>query len=76
MTRLSRFPVVARLRAGGPCEGSVLIERACGLIHVRPKRARKLYTLPLSVVAEMIVYRVVKAELAEKRRLKASRKKK
>jgi hypothetical protein len=67
--------VVARLRAGGPCEGTVLVERAAGLFHVRPKRSRKLYTLPLATVAEMVVWAHVKAEKREKVRAKAARRK-
>jgi hypothetical protein len=73
VTRCSRFPVVARLRAGGPVEGTVLVERALSLVHVRAKRSRKLYTLTLAEVAEHIVHKNVLREIAEKRRAKAER---
>ena len=50
---------------------TVLIERRIGLVHVRPLRRRRLYTLPLAAVAEMIVARVTRAELLEKRLARA-----
>lgn len=46
---------------------TILIERKIGLIHVRPYRSWKLYTLPLRDVASMIVDRVVRAEVLEQR---------
>lgn len=66
----ARFGVIARLDRPRPQEGTVTVCRSTGLVSVRPKRRRREYTLPLSVVAEVIVSLVLKAELAERRRAK------
>jgi hypothetical protein len=69
---------VARFRVHGGksyvVEGaSVIVDRALQLVTVRPFRARKSYTLPLWALADFVVYRCVKAELAEKAREKKAR---
>jgi len=74
-SRCSRYPVVARLMAGPPCEGTLLIERAVDLVHVRRKRSHRLYTVTLAEVAEFVVHRVIRRELAEKRAARAARRK-
>lgn len=72
MTRRARFKVNERCDGAPSC--TVLVETASttyavkelatrALISVRPKGRRRLYTLPLATVAEMIVAKVVKAEL-------------
>ena len=73
---VSRYRVYGRLDKGaGAHEGSVLVDRGAGLFSVRSKRSRRVYTLPLSTVADMVVLRVVRAELFERRMEKARRKK-
>lgn len=58
---------------------TVTIDRASETFTVRPFRRKREYTLPLFVVAEMVWWRIVKAEAAEKlaakRKAKAERKK-
>lgn len=71
---------VARFRTGGRLEmasrytsATVTVDREAGLVHVRPLRRRRVYTMPLSAVAEWIVRRTILAELAEKRRARRAR---
>ena len=64
-----------RLDRARPAPASVYIERGIGLVHVRPYRSRRTYTLRLADVAAMIVHRVVKAEVFEARIAKAKLKK-
>lgn len=54
-----------------PC--TVLIDRGRGVVSVRPLRRRRMFTLPLATVAEMIVARVVKAEALAARTEKSKR---
>ena len=76
MTRCSRFKVFGRLDgAGGARAGTVLIERAAGLVHVRPHRRKRMYTMPLSMVADMICMRILMNESADRRAAKAKAKK-
>jgi len=76
MTRCSRFKVFGRLDgAGGARAGTVLIERAAGLVHVRPHRRKRVYTMPLSMVADMICTRILMNEAADRRAAKAKAKK-
>ena len=51
-------------------EATIMIDRAAGLISVRPLRSRRVYTLPLSAVAEQIAWRVIRFELAEQKKQK------
>ena len=67
----ARFRIAGRLDTGRLQDGTVTINRASGLIAVRPPRRRREYVLPLGAVAEMIVSKVIKAEVAETRRAKA-----
>lgn len=62
------FRVYGRL--DGATEGTVVIDRDTGLVSVRPLRRKRVYKLPLTWVAQTILERVVKAEIAEKRRAK------
>lgn len=69
-----RFRILGRLDLSRPQEGTVTVERGALLFGVRPLRRRREYVLPLATVAEMVVSRVIKAELAERQLLrKASR---
>lgn len=45
---------------------TVTIERGPELVHVRLYRRRRVYTLPLGTVAEMVAWSIVKAEAREK----------
>jgi hypothetical protein len=73
VSRQVHLRIVGRLDLGRPQEGTVSIDRDHGLFAVRPLRRRRTYVLPLSTVAEMAVARVVKAEVAERRATKRSR---
>jgi hypothetical protein len=55
----------AGVRLNGAHRGRLTIEDAAGrqLVRVRPLRQRE-YVLPLSTVAEMVIWRVVRNELA------------
>ena len=75
MSRASRFRVVARLDGARATVGTVTIWRDADMLAVRPLRRRRTYALPLSVVAQMVVERVVRAEIAERRRERAARRK-
>jgi hypothetical protein len=62
--------------ASRPTSGTVVIERATAdsdLFHVRPLRRRRVYTLPLSDVAAMVVRAIVMAETRTKRAEKKAR---
>lgn len=71
----AHFRVVGRMdSAGRITPGTVTIDRSAGLFTVRPLRRRKVYELPLSEVADMVVARIIRAEvfarrLARKRRV-------
>jgi len=68
MTRKARARVVGRFDRAFPTEATVEIDRAAGLITVRPLRKRRSYTLPLASAAEFVVHKVIVAEVAEKKR--------
>lgn len=75
MIRKSRFRVMGRLdRAAGVKEGTVVIDRGAWLFTVRPLRSRRVYELPLSTVADMVVLRVLKTEVFKRRMEKAAKK--
>lgn len=57
----------------GAHEATVSIDRELGLFTVRPLRRKRTYELPFSAVAEIVLWRVLKAELAQKKREKAAR---
>ena len=72
--RCARFKVFGRLDgAGGARQGTVTIERGFSesLVHVRPFRRKRVYTMPLSQVADFICQRILLGELAERRAKKA-----
>jgi hypothetical protein len=73
---IARFRVQGRLDSAGRLqEGTVTIDRAAELFSVRPLRRRKVYTLPLSTVADMVCQRIILGEASEKRRLKREKQK-
>jgi hypothetical protein len=59
--------------AGGARKGTVIIERSAGLLHVRPFRRKRVYTMPLSMVADMVCKRILLNEAAERRAARASK---
>lgn len=75
MATNAHFKVVGRLdQAGRFVPGKVTINRAAGLFTVRPNRRRRTYELPLSTVADMVVHRIIRAEVFAKRLAKAKKK--
>ena len=71
---LARFRVRGVLDgAGGARSGTVVIDRAAGLMHVRPLRSRRVYTMPLSMVADMICKRILMNEVHDKRAARAKK---
>ena len=62
----AQFKAVGRIN--GADGASVTIDRDRGIVSVRPKREQRTYDLPLLTVAEMVVCRVVKNELASQER--------
>jgi hypothetical protein len=72
---VARFPVTGRLDWGaGHHAGTVLINRENGDFSVRPRGRRRLYTMPIGIVATMVCEAIVRSELAEKRALKKAKK--
>lgn len=71
--RLVHLHVVGSLDMGKPQQGKVTINRGTLVIAVRPKYSRREYALPLGKVAEMIVARVIKRELADQQAAKRAR---
>ncbi len=63
-----RFKVQGRFDGAG--SATVEIDRASGIMRVRPCRRRRTYDLPLSVIAQIQVERIIRFEVEEKRRLK------
>lgn len=45
---------------------TVVISRLGGIFSVRPHRQRKTYALPLAEVAQMVMWRIIKAEAEAK----------
>lgn len=60
----SKFKLYNRL--DGARGGTVTIDRATDLFSVRPRGRHREYVLPLSAVAEMVLYSITKAEVREK----------
>jgi len=52
----------------GEREATVTIDRKLGLFLVRPRRRRRVYSVPLSWLAAFVLEKVVKAEVAAKRK--------
>ncbi len=72
---IARFKTIGQFDQMYMQQGTVEIDRNANLISVRPKGRRRTYTLPLSSVAEIIVWKVIKAEMVQKKREKANKKK-
>lgn len=63
----AHFRVVAVLDLARPTQGTVTVDRARGLFSVRPYRSRREYVLPLADVASIVVSKIIKRELAERK---------
>jgi hypothetical protein len=71
---VARFRVCGRLdMASRASFGTVTIDRGADLFSVRPLRRRRVYTLPLSTVAELVCRTIIAAEAREKRAAKKAR---
>lgn len=55
-------------RFNGQHEATVTIDRDTGLMTVRPLRMHRTYELPLSWAAEAVMWKCIKADVAEKQR--------
>jgi len=60
----SKFKVAGRF--DGAPTATVSIDRASGVVSVRPLRRKRTYDLPLAMVAAIIVERIIKAEVNER----------
>ena len=68
---VARFTTIAKFdRAAGTHRGTVMVDRASGLVGARRLRTRRVYELPLGVVADFICRTVLMAELRESREKK------
>ena len=67
---VAHFRVAFSNPVDGAREGTVSIDRSVGLLSVRLLRRHRLYELPLSWVAENVVWKVIRAEMTERRREK------
>jgi hypothetical protein len=68
---VSKYKVFATLdAAGGPKKGTVEIDRATGMLTVRPYRSHTVYELPLNDVATWVCrqhqFAIVRAEKKER----------
>jgi hypothetical protein len=68
--RPARTRIFAKLDRVTLQQAEVTLDRAAGLFTVRGLRRRHKWELPTSTVAQMVVERVIRADLAEKRREK------
>jgi hypothetical protein len=73
---IAKFKVHGSLdRGGGSRAGTVTIDRSAGTFKVRPLRSRREYVASLSTVADIIVEKIIKAEVREKLKEKKERRK-
>jgi len=70
---IARFRIVGCLDLARPSEGTVAIDRKLSLFSVRPLGRRRQYVLPLSKVAEIVVAKIIKTEVAERKTAKRRR---
>lgn len=67
MKRLRRFQVTGRFTGGAPSRGTVTIDPNVGLFTVRQLYKQRKAELPLSAVAEFVVWHCAKMEVKEKK---------
>lgn len=73
---VARFPVQERFDMASSWQrGTVTVDRAARLFSVRVLRKRRVYTLPLDAVAQLVVRTIIVAEVREKRNEKAAKRK-
>lgn len=72
---MSRSHFKAFGQFNGTNAATVTIDRSSGVFSVRPRARRKTYELPLAFVAELVMWRCLKAELLEKKKAKAAKRK-
>lgn len=73
----SRFKVTGTFDiSGGLQTATVEIDRASGIVSVRPLRRRRAYALPLSSVAAWICQVIIRGEVRERRAAKRGRRRK
>ena len=66
--RVARFKVIGKFTGGGMKPATVSIDRSpAALFSVRPLRRKRVYELPLSAVAEYVVWHVTKVEIRDKK---------
>jgi hypothetical protein len=73
MKRVARFETFARTDGSRPERCTVTIDRNVDLLMVRPYRRRRVYAMPLSLVASIVAQRVLLAEAREKREARRNR---
>lgn len=67
--RRARFQIVARLEhASVATSGTVTIDRATGVVEIRPHRRRRVYLTTLAALASYAVRAELRAEEAERRK--------
>lgn len=77
MSRQVRLRIRAHFdSAGGEQEGTIIIDRDAGLLHCRPLRSHRVYTMPLRMVADMICKRIIINETHDERRAKKAARRK
>lgn len=71
---VAKVRVIGRFDSASKTQtATVVMDRDVGLFSVRPLRRRRIYSLPLSVVAEMVVQWNIRAELLERRRMRSAK---
>jgi len=71
----ARFPVFGFLDRTKATKGTVEIDRDSKMFTVRPHRSQQTYSMPLDVVASMVVRASVAAEVRDKKIEKQAAKK-
>ncbi len=73
---IAKFKVfTGRRDYNGATAATVMIDRNSNLISVRPHRQHRTYELRLEDVAQIIVERIIKAEIKEKKMAKQAKRK-
>ena len=63
---VARFRVAFTQPLDGALAATIVVDRASGLFSVRLYRRKRVYELPLAYLAEHVVWRCVRFELAER----------
>lgn len=75
MAKKGKFRISGKFDKVQEQVATVLVDKDADLFSVKPLYRRRDFCLPLSVVAEIVVSRVIRAELLEKKKQKALKKK-